>query len=213
MDKGIRVTINAMTEDDCKKQKDMEYFEYIENHVNNVKTAYSMLFKPFLRQLYTSDKQLLSNYSNQQVIHAIMEASVLVKNHDRSKYSTCEFYGYRIKYYPTYQEKNKDTEKYNKESAIKLQSAWVSHYTNNPHHPEHWCKMVNSTMVPDRDMELPYIIEMLSDWQAMSFYYQSSLRDWWGGEHGDEKRKIMTRKTVQTVNELLKILPIFNMVG
>lgn len=52
-----------------------------------------------------------------------------------------------------------------------FQLALESHWSNNPHHPEHWLNGIS-------DMSLPHIGEMVADWKARSEEFGTDLKDW-----------------------------------
>lgn len=175
-----------------KNNKQQEYLEYIKNHVNNVKSAYQNYFIPLLDYDFISDKM-----SDQEIKDAIRNAATLVEEHDASKYSDEEFDGYREKYYPTAREKaDPDFEKLASEKA---ERAWVSHYSNNPHHPMYW---VNKETGDKKDMSLEYIIEMLCDWIGMSKGKMEGVWDWYR-KKGEKERAAFTNKTKEIVEEFI----------
>lgn len=175
-----------------KNKKQEEYLEYIKNHVNNVKKAFQIHFVPLLDYDFISDKM-----SDQEIKDAIRKAATLVEEHDASKYGDEEFDGYREKYYPTASEKaDPDFEKL---ASEKSETAWINHYSNNPHHPMYWVdKETNSKL----DMSLEYIIEMLCDWLAMSMAQGTDCWDWYRNKAEKEKASF-TNKTKEIVEEFL----------
>lgn len=172
--------------------KEKEYLNYIENHVNRVKKAYNDYFVPLLN----IDNMDTTNFSFQELKDAIREAEPIIDNHDLSKYSSIEFYPYRMKYYPTNTEKNdKELMEINKE---KYKNAWIHHYKNNPHHPEYWVNDINSSI---NDMELKYIVEMLCDWMS----FGDNTKEWYENKAVDEK-EAMSERTKLIVEELMDII-------
>ena len=172
-----------------KKQE--EYLEYIKEHVLNVQKAFQLHFLPLL------DKQFISSkLSDEEIKSAIQTAAKYVLVHDASKYGDEEFDGYREKYYPTAREKaDPDFEKISYE---KSEIAWIHHYENNPHHPMYWVKENGEI----EDMTLAYIIEMLSDWFAMSMKYHSDTWEWYR-EKAVKEKAAMTDRTKEIVEEFL----------
>ena len=198
----MRAVIDSFTEKENKRIEEKKYKEYIIDHINNVKASYDLLFRPFIRDLSTRSSDIISTYSNKDILDACRLARENIEFHDRSKYFKEEFYGYRYKYFPTYTEQ---TDAGYKELADKeMDKAWKHHYTHNPHHPEYFGR--------NKDMPLEYIIEMICDWQAMSIHFNSSLRGWWK-EHTESKHRVMTDKTFNTVVELLDNLTVLDVVG
>ena len=87
----------------------------------------------------------------------------LIKKHDRSKRSLEEFSGYRQWFFLDDGEGK---------SLSMFQKAWNHHQKNNPHHWEYWI-LINGE--EDKILEMPfiYIIEMLTDWSAMSLKFNA----------------------------------------
>lgn len=198
----MRKVIDSFTERENKRIEEMRYREYIVNHINNVKSSYNLLFKPFMTDLQGSKDNIISTYTNLEILEACRIARENIEFHDRSKYFEEEFEGYRYKYFPTFQEELYDD--YKEKAEREMARAWEHHYTHNPHHPEYWGRK--------QDMPLEYIIEMICDWQGMSIHFNSSLRKWWK-EHEVKKHKVMTDRTFNTVVELLGNLIVLDVIG
>ena len=175
-----------------KNNKQLEYLDYIKEHVLNVQKAFYLHFLPLLESDHISEK-----ISDETFKDAIKNASTLVIEHDASKYGDEEFDGYREKYYPTAREKS-DPE-FEEKAKERSEIAWIHHYSNNPHHPMYW---VNKETNEPIDMELSYIIEMICDWEAMSMKYRSDTQEWYKNKAEKEKRA-MTNWTKDMVEEIL----------
>ena len=158
-----------------KKEKLREYYLYIADHVNNVKSSYYKYEDLFF-------KILNPDISKE-------ELQCIIKNHDISKYSKEEFESYQRHFTPA---NNTDR---NLESDFN--KAWLHHIHNNPHHPEHWVlfdykdKSIIITPMPDE-----YIIEMICDWIAMGIKFNNTAYNWYNKSkyniplHNDTKIKV-----------------------
>lgn len=192
MDNSI---INRDSSEKIKKSE--EYMNYIKDHINNVHKSYKILFEPLLSQDNISSKI----GSDDAIKNAIMSCVDAIEHHDDSKFDDVEFEPYRAKYYPTTDELNASDE----EKAIideRYRAAWIHHYKNNSHHPDHW---YNSELGKYNDMTLGAIIHMICDWYSMSLYYNSSIVDWYNNQAITEK-KAMSEYTRNRVDEFFKIL-------
>lgn len=170
-----------------------KYTDYIEAHKERVKIAYEKYFLPLL------DKELdLQSCSTEEFKEAIKSAINNINIHDDSKYSDIEFEPYRVRFYPTTEEKEllKNSDYLNQQQENFL-TAWTHHYKNNPHHPKYWIKE-DGTII---DMELVYIIEMICDWAS----FGDDTAAWYQNKAIDEK-KAMSTHTKEIVEELLGIL-------
>jgi len=99
-----------------ENDKEQEYKNYIEEHINNTKKAWQQVQNKLKGEYEISDELK-------------KKINTLIENHDKSKYSKEEFEGYRQFFFPeTGKEKNK--EEFNK--------SWKHHYTINKHHWQHW---------------------------------------------------------------------------
>lgn len=176
-----------------RNEKQTEYINYIESHRERVKAAYEKYFVPLI------DKELdLQSCSNEEFQEALKSAINNINSHDDSKYSDIEFEPYRVRFYPTTEEKEllKNSDYLNQQQENFLE-AWTHHYKNNPHHPKYWIKE-DGTII---DMELVYIIEMICDWAS----FGDDTVDWYQNKAIDEK-KAMSVRTKEIVEELLGIL-------
>lgn len=155
MDVRVNPTIlNKNNKEIYAKQK--EYISYIDEHITNVKKAWSSIkrsCKTYLAYMcHTSDFNLMEH---------------LIETHDRSKFSAEEFEPYRKNFYPI-----NDEEKENNKDAF--EEAWVHHYMNNPHHWNYWS-------VTGREDEMPFtfVVEMVCDWQAMGYKFGNTPEEFY----------------------------------
>jgi hypothetical protein len=101
-----------------------KYLDYLEEHLNNVEKAYEF-FTIWCAEGYTKEE--------------IDWLEGDVRDHDLSKFDAEEFQAYRMKFFPTEEEKNycEDVQNIVEEN---FREAWFHHYSNNAHHPEYWKK-------------------------------------------------------------------------
>jgi len=199
------------TDPDLIKEKEA-YMEYVDNHIHNVKLAYGKLF-------LSNEGLILPDYTLSDSIDIIDASRSYIENHDASKYSQEEFDGYRRHFNPTPAEKKVDDID-STETDAQFNEAWKHHFTYNSHHPLFWCWCnitqraaydhpfdwtVESRPHAPIDMDIISIIEMMSDWEAMSMYNKLSSVDFWKN-HAKDERAAMTQKTIDYVDRLLKVL-------
>lgn len=91
------------------------------------------------------------------------KVELLVQEHDLSKLSTREFYGYRQWYHPVLGEKP---------NIKKFERACRLHRRKNPHHNSYWR---HHTYIHERDHI--YLVEMVLDWWALSEVTDRNPRD------------------------------------
>lgn len=109
------------------KQKENEYYRYVQEHISNVKKCFNEL----VGIIELNDdcgnikcgRWFNASVHNSRIIHNA------ISKHDVSKLSTEEFDGYRQFFYPVDGDK-KDRNVFDK--------AWEHHFRNNPHHWEFW---------------------------------------------------------------------------
>lgn len=173
-------------------EKKKEYMSYINEHIENVRKAYQKLF-------IDNSAYVINTWDDPEVMKkAIEDTYWFIKVHDFSKFSEEEFEPYRVKYYPTDDEKKLDQDLIEKN----YQEAWKHHYSENNHHPLFWCDELGH---PKDDMSLVAILHMLCDWGAMSIKFKSSTYDWYYSKAKEEKDE-MTENTKKMVEKLLEIL-------
>lgn len=198
---GTIINESFITQDESleKNNKEKEYLDYINNHILNVQIAFNRYFLPLLDKEYINSNII----STEELKIAIKKASILIRDHDLSKFGVNEdgldeFAGYRLKYYPTSEEKA-DPE-YEKKADEICELAWQSHYRHNPHHPAYWINDDGTI----RDMDLEYIIEMICDWRSFSIKSgdPNEVITWYK-EKAKHEKESMSDKTKQIVEELL----------
>lgn len=186
--------INNTVENQIEKNRmQMDYYNYILEHRNNVLIAFNKYIVPLLEK-----ENICSLVPDSSIKSAINNLIETIQEHDSSKFGEDEFEAYRMKYNPTTYEKSFGQEYWDYVEEH-FQEAWKSHYTNNDHHPKYW---VNSETGEIRDMTIEAILEMISDWEAMSIKFNSKTIDWYENEATHEK-DCMTGNTKAIVEELL----------
>lgn len=172
-------------------QKEKEYKDYVDTHIINVKTAWSIMKSNtrFLKYIEIED-----NCTSRGLNIFIDLMDSMINNHDSSKYSYEEWEGYRKNYYPV-----DDQEKI--DNAPNAEKAWVHHYTTNMHHWDWWAKNNCQERMP-----LVNIVEMCCDWIAMSMKFGSNAYDWFN----QQTDIVLGNKQRRWVIDILKIY--YNMV-
>lgn len=136
-------------------KKELEYDDYIKNHLSNIKKASEIVKQKWI--IGTNLERFLADYS------------VCCMSHDASKYSDEEFDAYRKHFHSINDEEKKNSQK-------EFDKAWEHHYTNNKHHWEYW---VDRSVGIAARIPMLYILEMITDWMAMSLNFHTSLYDWY----------------------------------
>ena len=156
--------------------EDETYIKYIDEHRNNVYTAFLRFGKTICLSLsmVSGEYDILRRY---------------VYSHDVSKFGKEEFQGYRQWFFP------KEGEEKDKEAFIK---AWHHHYTANSHHWEYF--MDNGKVKPMRNLN---VAEMLLDWIAMSMKFKNSPVTWY---EENKDRIVLDKETRKKVENTLTIL-------
>jgi len=146
-------------------QKTREYLDYLENHYNNVQKAWSIL----------QDKCKHMNFIYDDFLHGTIDMEV--KLHDISKLSQEEFVQYRVKFFPTKEEKD------NHHCLIDLafDRAWKHHKKENTHHWENWTK---KKIYHD----VVYVVHNICDWMAMGMKFNDTAKSYY--EKNKSKIKI-----------------------
>lgn len=180
-----------------KNLKEYEYLNYLKNHINKVKEAYYNKFVPLLSD-DTEARIILKTITVNEFKEAIRNAENNIIKHDESKYYDEEFNHYRIRFYPTIEEKEWLKANYGNNEDEFVEEAWRHHYKNNPHHPKYW---VNEETGEINDMPLKFIIEMLCDWMS----FGDNTKDFYYNKAVDEKASMSTR-TKEIVEQILDIL-------
>ena len=177
-----------------------DYGDYVEEHMSNVRKAWNDLFLPYY-SAGDDEARELAGVDADTLYDALVESESLVAIHDASKYDDEEFEPYRIHFYPTPEEKDA-IERGSYDDKAAFTEAFAHHCRLNPHHAQHWC---DEDGLPVADMELPYIIEMVCDWAAMSMKFGGSPLDWWR-DAADKERRCMTDGTIEVVDQMMDTL-------
>lgn len=157
-------------------QSRSNYKQYIIEHIENVKKAFSEYGERLCDRLEISYEELQEN----------------ILNHDSSKFSKAEFDGYRQYFYTNpNEEKNQDL----------FDAAWLHHENANKHHPEYWV-MRDDHDTKALDMPPIYIAEMLLDWQAMSYKFGSTVKSYYESQG---HKKTFSDKTRDIVEDLMDL--------
>ena len=169
---------NTIENDVIKKRE--EYKNYIDEHIELVKKAFRIF-----ESIDWKDGHM------KETLRYVRDA---IEVHDESKYSDAEFEYYRKNFFPINDKEKED----NKED---FDIAWNHHYRFNFHHPEYW---IDSNGNPS-PMCLSAIIEMICDWQAMSFKYGEDCRSWYYSIKDTEEDKVLADETREKLEQLLDI--------
>ena len=138
----------------------------------------------------------LNNPHNRDIKELLPALRERIINHDASKYSDAEFEAFRAYFYPI-----NDEEK--EEAREEFEIATEHHYKVNEHHPEHWKDEEGKPV----DMPLLAILELICDWDAMSYNAGgSSSLDFWKNTKESRWSKVMTQNTIDKIERLLKLM-------
>jgi len=146
---------------DEQKKAENKYKEYIEEHINNVNKAWSLMKK---------NKDVMKYIGKEagiDVAFMIASLDIQIKAHDLSKFSVEEWEPYRMYHYSV-----NDQEKI--DSKADYEKAWEHHYNNNLHHWNWWAYNNQKDK-----MTLNYVIEMCCDWIAMSMKFGGDAYHWY----------------------------------
>lgn len=167
------------------KQNENKYKEYIDNHRLNVQKAWTLM------KSNSECMDLITKYLNTNVEAAIDLLDEMIKSHDLSKYTDAEFGPYRKNFYPVSEEEKQENE-------AAFDAAWKHHYHNNMHHWNWWYESGNMD-----NMKLPYIVEMICDWQAMGYVFGNNSIQFY--EQNKEKIQLGTIQR-RFAEELMNII-------
>lgn len=159
--------------------KENEYRQYILEHQKNVKKAFNEYGILLCKELEVN-------------VGAI---SLQVQSHDQSKFSKEEFEIYRRKFF------KKDNEPEISDHEFNL--GWLMHIHNNPHHPQFWV-LHDEGKNYVYDMPNNYIIEMLLDWIAMGYKFNSKCYDYYNDKGKNKDFSKSTRLKVEMLLEKIK---------
>ena len=162
-----------------QRKKEIEYKEYLDNHISNVIQAWeNMKHKPKCIQVIQDSPLLKSN-----IEYLKSTVDNLVRNHDASKYSAEEWEPYRRHWHPVNEQEKID-------SKADMDRAWEHHYTTNMHHWDWW-----HIIHKEKDMLICYVVEMCCDWIAMSMVKGGDALSWFNNNKeivlGPEQKKLV----------------------
>jgi len=130
------------------------YLDYVEEHYNNVQTAWFLLQEKCKDMMFVSDKFYFDILSK------------MIIDHDLSKLSWEEFVQYREKFYSIdIQEENSNRFSY----------AWEHHKKSNEHHWQNW----TSNEYGDPFIRVLHCVHMFIDWMAMSIKFGDTAREYY----------------------------------
>lgn len=154
----------------------IEYNQYLEEHIGNVKKAYDWLMEhiPDLK-FYMGENE-----------HIIL-------SHDNSKYTGYEYDAYDKYFYGRNRSFN---------VVIDFKDAWLHHIHNNPHHWQHWILINDDGPAEALYMPTWYVIEMICDWWSFSFKSGNlyEIFDWY---RDHKSRMVLHEKTRAMVENIL----------
>lgn len=138
-----------------KINKFREYLDYVEEHYNNVQTAWKLINDKCQNQDF--------RFIDDDFIWNSIDAEV--KQHDMSKLSAEEFTQYRRHFFPCASE-SKD--------ARAFKNAWEHHKQHNEHHWQTWTD--RHAQNPHSDM---FLIMNIVDWVAMGIKFNDTAKDYY----------------------------------
>ena len=153
--------IDDPTISEAQRAKEIEYKNYVDNHIKNVKKAFELLSK--LPEFYN----IIKKYKSGSPQIYVYQLESIIKNHDMSKYYDPEWEAYRRYFYPV-----NDDEKKAAENDFNI--AWKHHYENNHHHWDYW---YHSNSV--NKMTFSNVIEECCDWIAMSMAFPGTALEFY----------------------------------
>ena len=163
-----------------KEEAEKKYLEYLEGHIDNVKSALDILISLDIPFINDNKNELLD----------------IVSKHDESKYEDPEWTAYLHHWYPTSDEDSLKTEEY--EAACK------HHIENNPHHWDYWVK--DGKLIDDIDEHeyKLYTVERLCDHMAMSIQNDNKPSEWY---YANKENIIMPDYGYSLYEEMLEKIP------
>ncbi len=167
---------------ETRTEKEREYLAYIDTHIKTVQSVWLAL-----------QEHLTDCYWLDDCYYFIIDDRI--KRHDKSKYDSYEFGGYRQFFYP---------ENENEKNAIAFNHAWNHHQKTNAHHWEYWILIGTRGKIEALKMDLPSIIEMLCDWTAMSVKFKNKPSIWFDA---NKEKMVLHHDTLQAI---LHWLPLFD---
>lgn len=167
------------------KKKEDEYRDYIYEHRCSVKKAWDNMKE------CNNILEIISEYINTENISTfIAQLNANINNHDLSKYSKEEFDAYRKHFFPISDEEKES-------SKEEFDIAWKHHYIYNLHHYDWWYENNKSDSMP-----VIYVIEMICDWEAMSYKFGTNTKEWYYKNidieiHLGEKQRELTERILE----------------
>lgn len=163
-----------------KEEAEKKYLEYLEGHIDNVKSALDILISLNIPFINDNKNELLD----------------IISKHDESKYEDPEWTAYLHHWYPTSEEDSLKTEEY--EAACK------HHIENNPHHWDYWVK--DGKLIDDIDEHeyKLYTVERLCDHMAMSIQNDNKPSEWY---YVNKENIIMPDYGYSLYEEMLEKIP------
>jgi len=162
-----------------------EYYQYLHDHIEGVKTAWSNFLKPAMLEL-DYDPELFEKVDK------------LVQDHDKSKYEDVEFIPYCNYFYSS------PKDGFSKNSK-EFDGGWLHHLHNNPHHWQYWVLLRDTGEVEPQDMPIEYICEMLCDWHSFSSKDPDNTAfNWYKSNKSKMKHSDKTTKEVEKLIEYLQ---------
>lgn len=124
--------------------------------------------------------------------------SKLIAKHDSSKMTnTDEINGYIARNFP-YEEDDIPVDSHGLRRCI-FEKGLLSHYHNNPHHPEYWVMVKDNSLTP-MPMEPIYVCEMIIDWVANQMDDKMPPKKYW--DH-NRSQKLMHHDTVDMIDKMI----------
>lgn len=173
----------------------LKNYEYITEHINNVKKACENLYKQWCKEKPYFCKTDMDREELKEMLKDI------ANTHDQSKFSNAEFAPYAANFFGVKEcykcakaeecnkldsNKNKDCKDFKYKTFDK---AWEHHFKVNKHHWDHWCYNweLNESGIPLSECELStpleipdrYIIEMICDWTAMGYKFNNTAKEYY----------------------------------
>lgn len=173
----MKIINESMMTNDAERK--MEYNNYLKDHIRNVQRSFNEILLPILQEDENITPDIIQNIQDQ------------IKQHDKSKYDDEEYNGYLQWFYPVNNdETNKDKSLFN--------YAWNHHQHLNKHHWQFWICRSDSDDDVILDMDLPSIMEMLSDWHSFSANDNKSTAYQW---YSDNKKKMILSDNTRSIVE------------
>lgn len=192
--------------------EDFEYINYINTHRKYALNAANVLVERLKEHEDLYNKIFKSE-------NDLNEFKYNILSHDLTKFNEIEFKYYRMKYYPSTEEKNKcDSDEDFKATVYENleKIGWTHHKKHNPHHPEyHLDGMIYNgddvlalvTAKPVR-MSNINILEMLCDWMSCGRIFGTPTKKWY---IENEQEKFLNRySNVVDINLVERILDLLN---